>query len=60
MQEIVEEAEEEILNWLRGVGEPQFDSYNYFKIRPARCDVECHKRFECVFLITNWFWGRMT
>ena len=26
MQEIVEEAEEEILNWLRGVGGPQFDS----------------------------------
>ena len=22
-------------------------------------DVETHKRFECVFLITNWFWGGM-
>ena len=24
------------------------------------CDIEGHKRFECVFLITNWFWGGMT
>ena len=21
------------------------------------CNVECHKRLNCVFLSTNWFWG---
>ena len=26
---------------------------NHSKNRPAWCDVKCHKRFECVFLITN-------
>ena len=34
--------------------------YNHSKNRPTWCDVECHKRFECIFLITNWFWSRMT
>ena len=34
--------------------------YNHSKNRPAWCDVKCHKRFECVFLITNLFWGEMT
>jgi len=29
--------------------------YNYSKNRPVGCDVKCHKIFECVFLITNWF-----
>ena len=33
--------------------------YNYSKNRPVWCDVETHKRFECVFLITNWFCGGM-
>ena len=33
--------------------------YKHFKNRPTWCDVEGCKRFECVFLITNWFWGEM-
>ena len=33
--------------------------YNHFKNRPTWCDVKFHKRFECIFLITNWFWGGM-
>ena len=27
--------------------------YNHFKNRFAWCDIKGHKRFECVFLITN-------
>ena len=34
--------------------------YNYSKNKSAWRNVECHKRFECVFYITNWFWGGMT
>ena len=34
--------------------------YNHSKYRPTWRDIECHERFECVFLIINWFWGEMT
>ena len=34
--------------------------YNHSKNRPTWCDVECHKRFKYVFLIINWFWGKMS
>ena len=34
--------------------------YNYFKNRLMWCSVESHKRFECIFLIINWFWDGMT
>ena len=40
-------------------GDHNLTPYNHFKNRPAWCDVKTHKRFECVFLITNWFWGEM-
>ena len=33
--------------------------YNHSKNKPVWCDVECHKRIECVFLMINWFWGEM-
>ena len=42
------------------LGDHNLTLYNHSKNRSALCDVECHKRFECVFLITNWFWGGMT
>ena len=29
--------------------------YNHSKNKLAWCDVEGHKKFESVFLITNWF-----
>ena len=41
------------------LGDHNLTPYNHSKNRLAWCDVECHKRFECVFLITNWFWGGM-
>jgi len=41
------------------LGDHNLTLYNHSKNRSALCDVECHKRFECVFLITNWFWGEM-
>ena len=41
-------------------GDHNLTPYNHSKNRPAWCDVECHKRYEYVFLITNWFWGEMT
>ena len=31
--------------------------YDRSKNIPLGCDIECHKKFECIFLITNWFWG---
>ena len=34
--------------------------YNHSKNRLTWCYVECHKRFECVFLIINWFWDKMS
>ena len=34
-------------------------SYNHSKNRHMWCNVEYHKRFECVFLITNYFWSGM-
>ena len=37
------------------LGGPQLTTYNHFKNRSTQCDLEGHKRFECVFLITNWF-----
>ena len=42
------------------LGDHNSTSYNHFKNRLARRVVECHKRFECVILITSWFWGAMT
>ena len=42
------------------LGDHNLTPYNHSKNRPAWCDVECHKRYEYVFLITNWFWGEMT
>ena len=36
-------------------GDHNLTSYNHFKNRPTWRNVKCHKRFECVFLITNWF-----
>ena len=29
--------------------------YNHSKNILLGCDVECHKKFESIFLITNWF-----
>ena len=40
-------------------GDYNLTPYNHSKNKSAWCDVECHKRFECAFLITNWFWGGM-
>jgi len=40
-------------------GDHNLTPYNYSKKRPAWCDVKTHKRFEYVFLITNWFWDGM-
>ena len=37
------------------LGDHNLTLYNYSKNKIARRDVECHKIFECVFLITNWF-----
>jgi len=34
--------------------------YNYSKNRLVKRDVKCHKSYECIFLITNWFWGKIT
>ena len=46
--------------WVRDCwGDHNLTPYNHSKNRLAWRDVECHKRFECVFLITNWFWGEM-
>ena len=41
----------------RGIvgGDHNLTPYNHSKYGPAWCDVKCHKRFECAFLITNWF-----
>ena len=36
-------------------GDHNLTPYNHSKNRHMWRDVECHKRFECVFLITNWF-----
>ena len=40
-------------------GDHNLTLYNHSKNRYTWRDVETHKRFECVFLITNWFWGGM-
>ena len=37
------------------LGDHNLTPYNRSKNRPAWYDVEYHKIFECVFLITNWF-----
>ena len=37
------------------LGDHNSTSYNHSKNRPPGRDVEFHKRFECVFLIINWF-----
>ena len=37
------------------LGDHNSTSYNHSKNRPPGHDVEFHKRFECVFLIINWF-----
>ena len=42
------------------LGDHNLTPYNHSKNRPALHGVECYKRFECVFLVTNWFWGGMT
>ena len=42
------------------LGDHNLTPYNHSKNRSAWCNVECHKIFECVFLITNWFWSGMT
>ena len=34
-------------------GDYNLTLYNHSKNRPAWCDVKGHKRFKCVFLITN-------
>ena len=34
--------------------------YNNSKNKPSVYDVKCYKRFEYIFFITNWFWGRVT
>ena len=36
-------------------GDHNLTPYNYSKNRFVWCDVEYHKKFECVLLITNWF-----
>ena len=39
------------------LGDHNLTLYNHSKNRPTWRDVECHKRFEYVFFIINWFWG---
>ena len=36
-------------------GDHNMTPYDYSKSKPAWRDFECYKRFEYVFLITNWF-----
>ena len=40
-------------------GDHNLTPYNYSKNRLTRCDVKCYKRFERLFLVTNWVWGEM-
>ena len=35
------------------LGDHNLIPYNHSKNKLAYCDVEYHKRFKCVFLITN-------
>ena len=42
------------------LGDHNLTPYNHSKNKSMWCDVKCHKRFKCVFLITNWFWSGMT
>ena len=43
------------------LGDHNSTPYNNSKInRSIGCDVEFYKRFECVLLITNWYWGGVT
>ena len=37
------------------LGDHNSTFYNHSKNKLAWPDVECHKRFECVFVITNRF-----
>ena len=42
------------------LGDHNLIPYNHSKNRLVWRDIEYYKRFECVFLITNWFWDRMS
>ena len=37
------------------LGDHNLTIYNHSKNGHTWHDIECHQRFECVFLITNWF-----
>ena len=41
------------------LGDHNLTPYDHSKNRPVWCDIESHKKFEFVFLITNWFWDGM-
>ena len=56
----------ELRSWVQVIvregllGDHNLTPYNHSKNRSAWCDVQGHKIFECIFLITNWFQGGMT
>ena len=37
------------------LGDHNLTIYNHSKNGHTWHDIKCHQRFECVFLITNWF-----
>ena len=42
------------------LGNHNLTLYNYSKNRLVGRNDEWHRRFKCVFLIVNWFWGGIT